>query len=286
MSKIKKALLKAKEIRETQVADILDADRPAPTDRITPDGHRIRKSLEVEYQQTKVYNLDPDVLRQNKLFALFKNNKMTDFFDIAKGQLLKKLDKLKGNSVMITSAHPGEGKTFTAINLGISVAREHDRTVLVIDTDLRNPWRHHRDFAYDFFSMSPEKGLVDFLEDVADLSEIIINPGIQKMTIIPAGRRALNSAELLGSPRMEFMINELKSRYGNERIIIFDCPASLSCVDPMVFSHLIDGVLFVVESERTTAEELKKTMALYKDKPNLGVIINKSKDKDSTDIDE
>lgn len=286
MSKIKKALLKAKEIRETQVSDIFVANRPASADSAAPDGHRVRKSLDVEYKQTKVYNLDPDVLRQNKLFALFKNNKMTDFFDIAKGQLLKKLDKLKGNSIMITSAHPGEGKTFTAINLGISIAREHDRTVMVIDTDLRNPWRHHRDFAHDFFSMSPERGLVDFLEDVADLSEIIINPGIQKMTIIPAGRRALNSAELLASPRMELMINELKTRYGNQRIIIFDCPSSLSCVDPMVFSHLVDGVLFVVESERTTAEELKKTMALYKDKPNLGVIINKSNDKDDTGIDE
>ena len=106
------------------------------------------------------------------------------------------------------------------------------------------------------------------------------------MTIIPAGRRALNSAELLASPRMELMINELKSRYGSERIIIFDCPASLSCVDPMVFSHLVDGVMFVVESERTTSEELKKTMALYKDKPNLGVIINKSNDKDDTGSDE
>jgi protein-tyrosine kinase len=289
MSKIKKALLKAKETRETLPTNILVEDRPeaVPTSSHTGlDGKRLRKDLEVDYQQTKVYNVDPNVLRQNKLFSLFKNNKMTDYFDIAKGQLLKKLDKLEGNCIIVTSSHPGEGKTFSSINLGISMAREHDRTVMVIDADLRNPWRSHQDFAHDFFNLSPDKGLVDYLEEVADLSEIILNPGIDKMTIIPAGRRALNSAELLASPRMEFMIKELKNRYGNQRIIIFDCPATLSCVDPTVFSHLVDGIVFIVESERTTAEELKKAMALYKGKPIMGVIINKSKDQEDTYTDE
>jgi protein-tyrosine kinase len=288
MSKIKKALLKAKETRETYSGDYFSESHPesepaAPI--VGQDGRRLRKDLEVVYQQTKVYNLDPNILRRNKLFSLFKNNAMTDHFDIVKGQLLKKLDKLGGNCIMVTSAFPGEGKTLTSINLGISIARERDRSVIVIDSDLRDPWRHHRDFAFDFFSLVPDKGLVDYLEDVAELSEIIINPGINKMTIIPAGRRALNSAELLGSPRMEFMIKEIKARYGNQRIVIFDCPATLGCVDPMVFAHLVDGILFVVESERTTAEDLKKATALYKDKPILGVILNKSKAKEESFVD-
>ena len=156
---------------------------------------------------------------------------------------------------------------------------------MVVDADLRNPWRSHQDFAQDFFSLSPDLGLVDYLEEVADLSDIIINPGINKMTIIPAGRRALNSAELLASPRMEHLITELKARYGNQRIIVFDCPATLTCVDPTVFAHMVDGILLVVESQRTTADDLNKAMALFKDKPLLGVILNKSKVKDDTDID-
>lgn len=281
MSKIKKALLKAKETRlanpEQPLTEKLPSAAPAP-EKPTVAGKRLRKDLEVEYHQTRVYNLDPNVLRKNKLFSLFKNSRMTDYFDLAKGLLLKKLDKLEGNCLIVTSAHPGEGKTFSSINLAISIAREHDRTAMVIDADLRNPWRSHKDFAKDFFSLSPEKGLVDYLEEVADLTEIILNPGIDKLTIIPAGRRALNSAELLNSPRMENLITELKARYGNQRVIIFDCPSTLTCVDPMVFSHLVDGVLFVVESERTTDSDLKKAMSLYKDKPILGVILNKSKE--------
>jgi non-specific protein-tyrosine kinase len=289
MSKLKKALLKAKVARGVPSAEVFTekgvTEEQAPGKR-APSGHRLRKDLEVEYQQTRVYNLDPNVLRKNKLYSLFKNNKMTDYFDIAKGQLLKKLDQLKGNCIIVTSVHPGEGKTFTSINLAISMSREHDRTVMVVDTDLRNPWRSHRDFAHDFFSLTPEKGLVDYLENDAELSDIIINPGINKLTIIPAGRRAINSAELLSSPRMEFLVKELKTRYGNERIILFDCPASLSCVDPMVFAQLVDGIVFVVESDRTTNEDLKKAMALFKDNPILGVIFNKSKEKYDTDIHE
>jgi protein-tyrosine kinase len=283
MSKIKKALLKAKIARETHPAALVKENPAAiqPHGGISaPNGQGGRSELEIQYKQTKIYNLDQELLRSNKLFSLFKNNRMTDHFDIAKGQLLKKLDRIKGNCIIVTSAHPGEGKTFTSINLGISIAREHDRSVLIIDTDLRNPWCKHRDFAKDFFSITPDKGLVDYLEDVAELGEIILNPGINKMTIVPAGRRAINSAELLSSPRMEHMIKELKTRYGNQRIIIFDCPATLTCVDPIVFAHLVDGILFVVESERTTTEDLKKSMALYKDNPILGAIINKSKEKD------
>lgn len=286
MSKIKKALLKAKEIRESHPPGNYIAGNSPPVEQtfgsLAKNGRRIREDLEVIYQQTKVFNLDPNVLRRNKLYSLFKNNRMTDHFDIAKGQLLKKLDDINGNCIIVTSAHPGEGKTFSSINLAISLAREYDRTAMVIDADLRNPWRKHRDFANDFFSLAPDKGLVDYLEEVADLSEIILNPGINKMTIIPAGRRALNSAELLASPRMEFMIKELKSRYGNQRVIIFDCPATLSCVDPIVFSHLVDGIVFIVESERTTTDDLKKAMALFKEKPILGVILNKSKDQNDT----
>jgi non-specific protein-tyrosine kinase len=290
MSKLKKALLKAKVARETPSEDMFIGNNSAGEGQAmaeaVPNKLRVRKDLEVEYQQTRVVNLDPNVLRKNKLYSLFKNNKMTDYFDIAKGQLLKKLDQLKGNCVIVTSVHSGEGKTFTSINLAISMAREHDRTVMVVDTDLRNPWRSHRDFAHDFFSLTPEKGLVDYLENAAELTDIIINPGINKLTIIPAGRRAINSAELLSSPRMESLVKELKSRYGNERIILFDCPAALACVDPMVFSQFVDGILFVIESDRTTQDELKKAMALFKDNPILGVIFNKSMDRDDADNNE
>ncbi|GEM_PF-1765117 len=291
MSKLKKALTKAKQERSQEEVTSLgnalkkirrqEPDAPPPGPAVArPVGRkdRCRREVNVEYRVTRVRPVDPNVLRKNKLFTLFKDNKITDHFDLIKARVLKKLDKAGGNCLIVTSANPGEGKTFTSINLGISIAREHNRTALVIDCDLRNPWRRHYDFASDFFELPVECGLVHYLEKKARAEEIFINPGIAKLTIIPAGKVAPNSAELLGSPRMEALIEDLKVRYGNERIIILDCPAVLACADPLILSQFADGILFVVESERTAQEELKKAMSLFAEEGKIiGAILNKTR---------
>ncbi len=291
MSKLKKALTKAKQERNGgEVASLGNAlqkirrQRPVEEPQITSIARPVRRKpkcrqeVNVEYRVTRVRPVDPEVLRKNKLFTLFKDNKITDHFDLIKAKVLKKLDKVDGNCLIVTSSNPGEGKTFTSINLGISIAREHNRTALVVDCDLRNPWRKHYDFASDFFGLPVEAGLVHYLEKKVPVEEIFINPGIAKLTIIPAGKVAPNSAELLGSPRMEFLMEELKSRYGNERIIILDCPAVLACADPLVLSQFADGILFVVESERTAQEELKKAMGLFTEEGKIiGAILNKTR---------
>jgi len=177
---------------------------------------------------------------------------------------------------LITSANPGEGKTFTAINLGICLAQELNRTVLLVDADLRNPTTRHYDFANDFFSIKAGRGLADYLLGQAEVPDILLNPGIQKLTILPAGRQLPNSAELLGSARMAGLVDEMKKRYPDDRIIIFDTP-SLLCGDPMVLSRYIDAVLLVVEQEKTTARDLHRATELLKNRKILGTILNKSK---------
>lgn len=284
MSKLKKALSRAKQDRKVEeVASLGNALKRIR--RQTPQvakpakmPGKCREEIKVQYKVTRIRPVDPNILRRNKLFTLFKDNKITDHFDLIKAKVLKKLDKQNGNCLIVTSSNPGEGKTFTSINLGISIAREHNRTALVVDCDLRNPWRKHNDFASDFFGLPVEKGLVDYLEKQTEVENIFINPGIEKLTIIPAGRVALNSAELLGSPRMESLLEDLKCRYGNERIIILDCPSVLSCADPLILSQFADGILFVVESEKTTQEELKKAMGLFSEEGKIiGAVLNKTR---------
>ena len=176
----------------------------------------------------------------------------------------------------VTSAFPGEGKTFTSINLGVSIAQQLDRTVLIIDCDLRNPWKHHFDFSSDFFGIHIREGLAHYLQKNVDLEKIILNPGIDKLTIIPGGRPLPNSAELLSSKRMKDLVLELKTRYKEDRIVIFDSPALLACTDPLVFSENIDGVILVVQAERTSPEDLKRVTELLKDHSLLGTVLNKS----------
>lgn len=279
MSKLRKALEKAKEARGNEHHNFFKiGEKSGPALRLKKEsagGERC--PVDVTYCQTKVVEIDPKILRRNKIFSLFQENPVTDRIKILRTQILNAMRENGWNSLLITSANSGEGKTFTTINLGVSIAQELDRTVLLVDADLRNPAFKHYDFASDFFGVDIGKGLADYLTDSLEVSDLLVNPGIEKLTILPAGKVLPNSAELLGSSRMEALVKEMKSRYREDRIIIFDGPALLVCTDPLVLSRFADGILLVVEEERTTDDDLKRVMELLKDKPILGTVLNKSR---------
>ena len=211
------------------------------------------------------------------MISLFHDMDKIDEIKTLRTQVLNNLNQLGGNSLLITSANPYEGKTFTAINLGVSIAQELDRTVLLVDADLRKHTKYHKDFAVDFFGTDMNEGLSNYLLGQAEIPELLVNPGIERLVILPAGRPLPNSAELLGSPKMVMLVNDIKRRYSDDRIVIFDSSSVLNCADPLVLSRYVDGILLVVEQEKTTREELKKSMGLLKDKPVFGTIMNKSR---------
>jgi protein-tyrosine kinase len=286
MSKLYKALQRAnvtrKQIKDDdhtthrQVHPILkthgiDIEPPTP------------RNIDIKYSKTKVEPVDRALLKRNKVFSLFKDSQITDQIDNLRTQVMEKLEKAGGNSLLVTSAHPGEGKTFISINLGVSIAQQLDKTVLIIDTDLRHPWKYHYNFTDDFWGVHADRGLADYLLGNAKIEDLLINPGIERLTLLPAGRHLPNSAELLGSNRMEQFIKEVKTRYGQDRICIFDCPAMLRYTDPLVISDLIDGILLVVEAERTTPEEMQKLVELLEGRNVMGTVFNKSKEKHKND---
>ncbi len=280
MSKLKKALEKAKVARENGSDVSVPKDEPvtpAPTPQAEQGTVQYEGEVQVTYTKTKVINIEPRLLKKNKVITLFHEDKMTDQLKILRTQILNRLKEIGGNSLLVTSANPGEGKTFTSINLGISIAQELNRTVLLVDADLRPPSENHRDFSGDFLGMDIGKGLSDYLLRQAEIPELLFNPGIETLTILPGGRPLTNSAEHLGSDRMESLAAELKSRYSGDRIIIFDGPSLLTSPDAMVLSRFVDGILLVVESEKTTNDDLKRAMALLEDKPVLGTLLNKAK---------
>ena len=274
MSKLKIALEKARRIREGKIREgqdnLVEPDFNQQADDIE------KKKLDVTYTNTQVQEIDLETLRKNKIYSLFKDNDTNDQIEILRTQIINRLKQINGNTILVTSANPGEGKTFVSINLGVSIAQQFEKTALIVDADLRHPWKDHKSFSDDFWGIKAEKGLSDYFLDQAEIDEIMINPGIDKLTIIPGGRTVTNSADFLGSSKMEKLVKELKRRY-SERIIIFDCPAMLRYSDPLVFSHLIDGVLLVIESERTTPEEIKKVASLLKERNILGCVYNKSR---------
>jgi non-specific protein-tyrosine kinase len=279
VSKLRKALEKAKEVRGAESQDVVRIQKPSGPgfrQRARTQAEE-RYPVSVTYCKTKVLDVNPQMLKNNKIVSLFDDNPVTDQIKSLRAQVLKNLKENGGNSLLVTSANAGEGKTFTAINLGVSIAQELDRTVLLVDADLRNPTFKHYDFAEDFFGVEVRRGLADYLTDSLEIPDLLLNPGIEKLTILPGGRVLPNSSELLGSSRMEALVRELKGRYRKDRVIIFDSPALLVCTDPLVLSNFVDGVLLVVEEERTTDNDLRRVMELLKDKPVLGTVLNKSK---------
>ena len=286
MSKLKKAMAKAQAERGMDPGAFPPPESaPAPVE-MTPDPAEKASAVKqdtcvenfsVAYSKTRVQTVDPAVLKRNKIISLFHDERTTDHLKTLRTQVLNSLEQAGGNSLLIASAHPGEGKTFMSINLGISIAQEMDHTVMIVDADLRNPAKGHFNFSNDFFGIEPERGLSDYLLGQAEIPDLLINPGIDKLTILPAGRPMANSAEHLGSPRMEALVKEMRERYCEDRIVIFDSPALLMSADPMVFSRAMDGVLLVVEAEKTTPTDLNRCMELLSGCNIVGTVFNKAR---------
>jgi len=280
MSKLKKALAKAKETRKFEGRNLYKSDVDKKSKSLGRQKLQAetecRREADICYSETKIKKIDDDILRKGKVISLFHDIEKIDQIKTLRTQILNHLGKVGGNSLLITSAKPYEGKTFTAINLGVSIAQELDRTVLIVDADLRKHTRYHKDFATDFFGTNMDEGLSNYLLGQAEIPDLLINPGIERLVLLPAGRPLTNSAELLGSPRMVKLVNDIKNRYTDDRIIIFDCASLLSCADPLILTRYVDGILLVVEEEKTTSAEIARTMELLKDRPIVGTILNKA----------
>jgi len=263
MTKIEKAVEKAEELRRKHVQG-------------TPPDSKTEKRMEGKpkpvYSETAVISLDPDHLEKYRLMSLLEEPGAVDCYNQLRTQVLERTRGKGHNAIMVTSPGDGDGKTLTAIGLAASIAREAKQSVLLVDTDLRHPKIHRY---LGFFS---EMGLSDYLQHDATVPELLINPGVPNMVILPAGKPISGSTDMLGSPKMESLVKEMKHRYP-ERYVIFDCPPLLTVSDALVFSSYVDGVLLVVQAGGTSKREIRKAMELLSEKNVIGLVMNGLKDK-------
>jgi protein-tyrosine kinase len=266
MSKIEKALSRAKQDRRS-----LPTGQPEPPKRETKPSPLVKT---IQYTQTEVMAYDPAVLTEKKvMFNQDGRFRAAVGYQLLKAQILKKARDKHWNTIMVTSVGKGEGKTLTAINLALAISLELQETSLLVEADLREPTLRR------YFGINTKQGLTDYLLSGTPLPELLINPGIDRFVFLPGGHSIHNSAEMLGSPKMQDLVAEMKHYYP-DRYMVFDLPPLFECADPLIFSEYVDGILLVAEAYQTTVDQLHKAMELLEGKNILGAVLNKVKAED------
>lgn len=261
MDRIKQALDRARAERTVAAAEHVLQDRSPRKPRDELNGSPIT------YSQTRTATVDPALLRANRVIFGDADRAGLAAYKMLRTQVMQRMAAKGWNALAITSPTEQDGKTLTAVNLAISLARELHKTVLLVDTDLRNP------SVSKYFGVEPNKGISDHLLRGEPLSNVLVNPGIERLVILPGREHVANSSELLASPAMGTMVGELKSRYPS-RLVIFDLPPILLADDALAFSPYVDAFVLVVRDGKTRKSMVEQAVELMGGISILGTVLN------------
>lgn len=223
----------------------------------------------ISYTHSKIVKVPEEILKRNRLEAYFDDSPVAEHYKVLKTQILQATREKGLNTLLVTSAEDNAGKSLTAANLAISLAKELEHTVLLVDADLKKPGLHN------LFELTPPGSLLDAIHGNGHLAGRLVNPGINKLTMLLGNQVSANSAEIMGSSAMRRLIDEMKTRY-EDRYIIFDAPPVLGTADTLILSRYVDGVILVVAHNETQGEDLYKAMDLLKESNVIGTVLNKA----------
>lgn len=178
------------------------------------------------------------------------------------------------NLIMVSSSVPGEGKSFSSINLAMSLAMEMDRTVLLVDADVSRP------SILNLLGLPPAPGLMDVLtakDRSVALQDVLLRTNVDKLTLLPAGMPHQRATEFLASDTMAALVDEIATRYA-DRVVIFDSPPLLVTTEARVLATHMGQVVMVVESGGTTHAMVKQALATIEACPIKLMLLNKTRE--------
>ena len=253
MSRIHKALQKAREKRQDQK---LATGNSSPLEKIV-------------YSVSQVMAIKTEVLEKNHIVSRSTSDPRSQLFRSLRTDIVKQMRANNWRSIGITSPSYGEGKSLIASNLAAAIAMEVNHTALLIDMDLRTPT------IKDLFAISPEKGLLEYLKGEAEISELLVNPGVDRLMLLPGVGTADNSAEWISTPKMVALFHEVTQRY-KSRIVVYDLPPILPRDDVLTCVNHIDCFLMVIEEGKNSEVEIRKALQALENCNVVGTVINKS----------
>ncbi len=224
----------------------------------------------IHYTRTRKTSVSRGLMQDRRLVMGLKNDPHTSVFRQLRTNILRQLREKDWSSIAVVAPTADCGKTFVTANLAIALAMEVNQTVLVVDADLRNPgvaWQ---------FGLEVEKGLLDYLHSNVSVEDMLVNPGFDRLVVLPGRDTSESSSELLSLPKMSSLVQELKNRY-QSRIILFDLPPLLTSDDAVLFMPHFDAALLVIEDGMSTPEEVNRSLAILEETNLAGMVLNKAK---------
>ena len=173
-----------------------------------------------------------------------------------------------GNLIMVTSAMAGEGKSFTSVNLAMSIAAEMDHTVMLVDADVARP------SILRMLGLPDAPGLLDLLEGKAEMSDVLLKTNIDKLTVLPSGTPHARATELLASDAMRMLLDDISKRYP-DRIVIFDSPPLILTTEARVLATQMGQVVMVVQADKTLQADVQQALATIEACPVKMMLLNK-----------
>jgi exopolysaccharide/PEP-CTERM locus tyrosine autokinase len=231
--------------------------------------HATTRVLAINQSSLRATGLMPPEHQERQLAQQYRQIKRPLIAN-AIGRNVARLDH--GQLIMVASAMPGEGKTFTSINLALSMAREKDMRVLLIDADLPKPHLSR------LFGVASERGLLDTLVDASINPESLIFPtDIPGLSFMAAGSRSDNTTELLASVRMREVANVL-TRNDPYRVVIFDSAPLLLATESQALAGTVGQVVVVVRAASTSHEVVLDALSHLADHPAVSLVLNQSRE--------
>lgn len=257
-----------KEPSRSTIADLVAEEGPdyfdagdTPSERVNPEQVAIQDRLRAADMLIPGSHLGPGFSDE---YRRIKRPLLSNAF----GKTASLVDR--GNLIMVTSSVPGEGKTYTAVNLALSIAQERDHTVLLVDCDVT------RQGVSRLFGLANKPGLVNVIEeDYFSIGDALLRTDVAELSLLCAGKQHEYVTELLASQRMSDLVNEMASRY-NDRVIIFDSPPLLPTPQTQVLAALVGQIVFVIEAGKTPQAVVEEAMELIPDDKATGLVMNKS----------
>ena len=265
-------------LHDTHSAPVAAPAAPAAAAAAQPAA---RSGTERPAQKTSTRRVELDLDRMRDLgmvTAAGGRTRLLEDFRVIKRPLLQRAfaerkpgDK-PANLIMVTSSLPGEGKTYCAINLAMSIAMELDHTVLLVDADVA------RTSVLRALGLPAHRGLMDILlDDKLDMADVMLRTNVDTLSILPAGTSNPRATELLASSTMSSLVTEIANRYP-DRVVIFDSPPLLLTSESRVLASHMGQIVMVVEAQTTTQHAVKEALHQLEGYPNVNLIYNKTRE--------